>query len=75
MKEAKVREHCQSGVWKNHATYEHWTLSVDDYKLWQEYWESEDMDMTDYYTFLREVGYATARNYTRTLRKINNLTT
>jgi len=75
MRRARVRKHCQAGVWKGHATYEHWTLSVDDYKLWQEYWEGEDMDMTDYYAFLREVGYATARNYTRTLRKINNLTT
>ena len=70
MKKAKVREHCQLGVWKKHATYEHWTLSVDDYKYWQEYWEGEGYSQRNYYSFLSEVGYATAKNYTRTLKQI-----
>ena len=72
MKEAKTRDHTQLGVWKNHATYEHWTLSADDYKLWQEYWCGEGFDQTDYLQFLNNVGYATAINYTKVLRKIIN---
>ncbi len=70
MKEAKVREHCQSGVWKKHAIYRHWTFSVDDYKLWQEYWEDEAYDQTNYYSFLGNVGYAVAKDYVRTLKQI-----
>lgn len=70
MKKARVREHCQAGVWKKHATYRHWTLSVDDYKLWQDYWEGEAYDQTNYYSFLSNVGYATAANYVRILKRI-----
>ena len=70
MKKARVREHCQLGVWKKHATYEHWTLSIDDYKLWQDYWEGEQYDQINYYSFLSNVGYATARNYTKILKRI-----
>ena len=69
MKKAKVREHCQAGEWSNHATYDHWTYSVDDYVLWQEYW-SQYYDQTDYYKFLGDVGYATASRYVQVLKQI-----
>ena len=70
MKPAKSREHLQSGVWKGHATYTHWSNSIKDYALWQEYWKSKGYNMGDYYGFLRDLPYATADRYIETLKLI-----
>jgi len=70
MKKARYRKHVQSGVWKKHATYDHWLDSVKDYALWQEYWDSLGYNMNNYYDFLEHVGYATADHYVKTLKKL-----
>ena len=71
MREAKVRNHTQSGVWRGHATYEHWTMSIKDYILWQQYYKNKGHDTTNYYQFLDNIGYETASNYINTLKRIN----
>ena len=70
MKPARSRESCQNGIWKHHATYSHWINSVKDYALWQDYWLEKGYDQKDYYLFLEELPYATAKRYTETLRLI-----
>jgi len=70
MKVPRIRDGVVTGTGLGHASYDHWTSSVDDYKLWQQYWKGKGFNQTDYYRFLNEVGYATARNYTKTLKKI-----
>jgi hypothetical protein len=71
MRPAKIRDHTQDGVWRNHATYAHWTDSVKDYLLWRKYYEDIGYNTNNYYAFLNNVGYATATSYTDTLKRIN----
>lgn len=72
MKKARYRERCQDGEWLNHAIYNHWTRSLDDYKLWQDYWIQLGFQLGNYYSFLNDVKYAEAKKYTNILRKIES---
>ena len=71
MKVPKMRTNKVGGEGYGHASYSHWTESVDDYKLWQDYRQVHPN--IDYYGFLDRVGYATAKNYIRTLKQIDVL--
>jgi len=68
MKPARTREHLQSGVWKKHATYDSWIDCVKDQAMWQQYWKSRGKQMDNYYQFLQDLPYATAKHYVRTLK-------
>lgn len=71
MKYARTRTKNATGVYLGHARYDHWLDSVLDYATWQNYWDSLGYDMSDYYKFLDELPYATAKNYTKTLRSLD----
>ena len=67
----KVRENLVKGSYLDHARYDHWTDSVKDYILWQQYWVSKGKNINNYYVFLEEINYATSSNYTHTLKRID----
>lgn len=71
MKLAVTRTTTATGEELHHATYDHWTCSVDDYVYWVKYWKSKGYDTSDYYSFLDEIGYATFKYYTQRLKNIN----
>jgi len=58
--------------WHRVAHYNHWYDAVLDYKLYQEYYDSLGYDMSNYYSFMRKVGYSTSKQYTKSLEKIVN---
>ena len=66
---AKKRETTNQGCYLWHAYYLHWWDSVKDYKLLIDYWSCKS-PITDYYSFLQEIGYATDPNY---IKKLQNL--
>jgi len=55
------------------AVYKYWWKSIEDYKLWQEYFGyDEEVHNDEYLTLLDNHGtngYATAKNYIHTVRK------
>lgn len=55
------------GSYKQHAVYNNYIESIEDYKIWQErmYKFNEN-----YYTFLYRIGYATDKKYIFKLKKI-----
>jgi len=53
------------------AKFKDWKQAVDNYLLWQKTQERRGYDLTNYYTFLREVGYAEDSIYIEKLRNIN----
>jgi len=69
MKFPLVRETTAQAVNRGHATYNHWTDSVDDYVLWYQYMTKE-RHYTDYYAFLVHIGYAEDPAY---INKLKNL--
>ncbi len=64
MKYPKYRSTVAIGTYKGHSQYEHWSDSVIDYKIWQEWylslgWRIDiQQDYTFYMLFLKEMGYA-----------------
>lgn len=72
MKRALVRPTTATGTNRGHATYDHWTCSVDDYKLRYLYF-TRNRQYTDYLAFLIETGYAEDDRYIHklTLMKSN----
>lgn len=52
-----------------HSKYKNWTDSVDDYKLWQEYYEKNGYDMGNYYVFLKRI-YSEDKRYVEKLKNI-----
>ena len=64
MRLAKVRPSCATAIeYDYHATYAHWWDSVMDYKLMQDWYTAKSHDLTDYYAFLGNIGYATDKHY------------
>ena len=64
MRLARVRPSCATAIEFNyHATYAHWWDSVIDYKLLQDWYASKSHDLSDYYAFLGNIGYATDKHY------------
>jgi flagellum-specific peptidoglycan hydrolase FlgJ len=71
MRLAKVRETTAVGEYDYHAAYAHWTESVKDYKLFQEWYVKRGYDIeNEYLAFLYYIGYATDRYY---IAKLSNL--
>lgn len=71
MRLARVRETTAIGEFNYHAKYSHWSESVKDYKLFQDYYESRGYNIeTEYLTFLYYIRYATDYYY---IAKLNNL--
>lgn len=71
MKYANRRPNKITGKGLDHASFDHWTDSVEDYFLWREYkLKQKNLHINDYYVFLKQVGYAEATNYCSTLKKI-----
>lgn len=68
MKHPRIRPTVSTRVQFGHATYPHWTDSVDDYVLWYKY----HIHMLDscYYEFLKEVGYSEDKKYIPKLKHI-----
>jgi hypothetical protein len=55
---------------KGFAYYQDWRQSVRDYLLWQQYKEQWH-DTSEYYQFLKKVGYAEDHLYTNKLQSLN----
>lgn len=71
MKYANRRPNKVTGKAMDHASFDHWSDSVEDYFLWREYkLKQKNLHISDYYVFLKQVGYAEATNYCQTLKKI-----
>jgi flagellum-specific peptidoglycan hydrolase FlgJ len=76
MKYAKGRETPATGILYGHAYYSHWTDSVKDYKLFQEWylsvgWRLPDNDSDLYLVFLKCIRYARDPHYISKLIKLS----
>jgi len=71
MRYARVRDTYASGVYKYHAEYKTWISSVKDLALWQAWYASKGYDLTDYFAFLEEIGYATDKKYIKKIKEIS----
>ena len=71
MKLARIRETTAVNTYKNYAAYLHWTDSVDDYFLWLNYHISKGFDISNYYEFLTNIGYAEKETYINLLKKVD----
>jgi len=70
MRLAKFRPTTAIGEIDCHAKYSSWHDAVVDYGLWQKWYKARGYDMTDYYTFLHEIGYAIDKRYIKKLKEI-----
>lgn len=71
MKKARVRPSSAQGATdNNYATYLTWYDSVKDLKLFQGWYLSRGRDLSDYYTFLEEIGYAEDPKYLVKIREL-----
>jgi len=69
MKYPTHRQTVATGTYRDHAKYDHWSDSVIDYALWQQYYisrgyrigEGEDTDF--YLVFLKSIPYAEDKRY------------
>jgi hypothetical protein len=71
MKLPHVRDTYADGEYNYHAYYKTWISCVKDYKLFQEYYASQSYDLTDYLSFLKDMGYATDKKYLSKLGEIS----
>jgi hypothetical protein len=53
-----------------YATFENWKQAVDKYLLWQKIQERRGFDLSNYYAFLENVGYAEDTAYIEKLKGI-----
>jgi len=67
MRYPRVRETTAIGTRKSHAKYKNYVESIRDYALWQ---RSMYDGETEYYTFLKTVGYAECTEYINKLKYI-----
>lgn len=71
MRHPRQRETLSLGKKNGHAYFEHWTKSVEDYKLWQDNHNLTGIDNDrEYIHFLSKCGYAEADKYEASLLKI-----
>jgi flagellum-specific peptidoglycan hydrolase FlgJ len=67
MRLPEVRKTTAVGIYDHHARYDHWTDSVKDYKLFQDWYMSIGYDIgtesNDYLVFLKWIKYATDKKY------------
>ena len=60
-----------NGRYHKMSKYAHWSHSVYDISVWQEYWKAQGHDLGDYYGFLRDLPYAAAKDYLTLVQSIN----
>lgn len=70
MKLAKVRPTVATGERYKHATYCHWTDSVDDYLLWQQMWQKTPIETEHQYFKLLDRLYAEDPNYIKVVKLV-----
>ena len=70
MKLAKVRPTVATGERFKHATYCHWTDSVNDYLLWQQMWQKTPIDTEHHYYSLLDRLYAEDNRYVETVKLV-----
>ena len=60
------------GFYSDHyLTFDHWVLSVKYYKEWQDKRMPEGIETKEqYYQWLTDYGYASAKDYVKTLKQI-----
>jgi flagellum-specific peptidoglycan hydrolase FlgJ len=77
MKYPNRRPTVAAGIYKEHAKYTHWSDSVVDYALWQEYYLSRGYRIGDsydndfYLVFLKSIPYAADPRYISKLVKMS----
>ncbi len=77
MKYPSRRPTVATGIYKGHARYDHWSDSVIDYALWQQWFISlgyrigEEKDNGFYMVFLNTIPYAEDRHYIPKLVKMS----
>ncbi len=77
MKYPNRRPTVAAGIYKEHARYTHWSDSVIDYALWQEYYQSRgyrigaSFDNDFYLVFLKSIPYAADPRYISKLVKMS----
>jgi len=77
MKYPNRRPTVAAGIYKEHAKYTHWSDSVMDYALWQEYYQSRGYRIGDsydndfYLVFLKSIPYAADPRYISKLVKMS----
>ena len=76
MRLAKIRPTVASGEALNHAKYKHWTIGIEDYKLWLTYYIDKGIYVQNnsnisYYKFLEDINYAESKKYIQTLKNID----
>jgi len=76
MRLPEVRKTTAAGIYDHHARYDHWTDSVKDYKLFQDWYMSIGYDIgnqpNDYLVFLKWIKYATDKKYIAKLIYLND---
>jgi flagellum-specific peptidoglycan hydrolase FlgJ len=71
MKKARVRQTTAQGSTDNdYASYLSWYDSVKDMKFFQEWYLSRGRDLTDYFGFLSDIGYAEDTQYIRKVKEL-----
>lgn len=70
MKRPKIRANLATGEGLGHASYDHWTDSVDDYFLWLDYHREKLLESDDYFDFLEKVGYSENGDYQKLLKQM-----
>ena len=71
MRYARIRDTYAIGEHKSHAYYNTWLSSVRDYALWQAWYIENGHDLSNYYAFLQDIGYATDKWYISKLKGIS----
>lgn len=77
MKYPSHRPTVATGTYMDHAKYDHWSDSVIDYALWQQYYISrgyriEEGEDTDFYlVFLKSIPYAEDKRYISKLVRLS----
>lgn len=70
MRHPSVRPTTSRASIYKHAFYSHWTESVQDYKLWQDYYHSKGWDLSNYPAFIKKVGYSVNPNYVKIVNTV-----
>lgn len=72
MKLPKIRKTTAVGSKNKYATYQHWTHSVQDYKLYQDYlFRKKEMSRAEYLSYIKK-RYSTTPDYIKRVIKIIN---
>jgi hypothetical protein len=72
MRKPKIRKTTATESKYKYAKYDHWTSSVEDYKLWQDYlFRKKRMTRKEYLKYL-QIRYSETPNYINRVMKIVN---